>query len=63
MRAYMVNMPRVPRFGTVSLMMSSEELGDAQAVWDMLGRYQGDGVEGQMEKRKEDGSRSAWGCI
>lgn len=61
-RAYMVNMPRVPRFGTVSLMMSSEELADAQAVWDMLGRYQGDGVEGQMEKRKEDGSKSAWGC-
>lgn len=62
MREYMVNMPRVPRFGTVSLMMSSEELADAQAVWDILGRYQGDGVEGQMEKRKEDGSKSAWGC-
>lgn len=61
-RAYMVNMPRVPRFGTVSLMMSSEEREDAQAIWDLLGRYEGDGVEGQMEKRKEDGSRSAWGC-
>ncbi|KAI0768962.1 hypothetical protein BD413DRAFT_478204, partial [Trametes elegans] len=61
-RAYMVNLPRVPRFGTVSLMMSAEELGEAQAIWDILGQYRGDGVEGEMEKRKEEGSRMAWGC-
>ncbi|KAI0671049.1 hypothetical protein C8Q78DRAFT_1033682 [Trametes maxima] len=62
-RAYMVNIPRIPRFGTVSLMMSGSERVDAQAVWDMLGSTQSDGgVEGQMEKRKEEGSKSAWGC-
>ncbi|KAI0629882.1 hypothetical protein C8Q77DRAFT_1220063 [Trametes polyzona] len=61
-RAYMVNMPRVPRFGIVSMMMNSEELGHAQTIWDMLGRFQGEGVEGQMEKRREEGSKSAWGC-
>ncbi|CDO75142.1 hypothetical protein BN946_scf184639.g4 [Trametes cinnabarina] len=61
-RGYMVNLPRVPRFKTVSLMMSPAERADAQAVWDLLGRYQGDGVEGEMERRKEAGSRSAWGC-
>ncbi|KAI1795778.1 hypothetical protein LXA43DRAFT_989520 [Ganoderma leucocontextum] len=61
-RAYMVNLPRVPRFTTVSLMMSTNERADAQVVWDLLGRSRGDGVEGEMDKRKEDGSRSAWGC-
>ncbi|KAI0643060.1 hypothetical protein C8Q79DRAFT_1095705 [Trametes meyenii] len=62
-RAYMVNIPRIPRFGTVSLMMSGPERSDAQAIWDILGRFQSDGgVEGQMEKRKEEGSKSAWGC-
>ncbi|OSD02441.1 TPR-like protein, partial [Trametes coccinea BRFM310] len=61
-RGYMVNLPRVPRFNTVSLMMSAAERADAQVVWDLLGRYQGEGVEGEMEKRKEVGSRSAWGC-
>ncbi|KAI9064668.1 TPR-like protein [Trametes sanguinea] len=61
-RGYMVNLPRVPRFNTVSLMMSASERADARAVWDLLGRYQGEGVEGEMEKRKEVGSRSAWGC-
>ncbi|PIL24084.1 hypothetical protein GSI_13835 [Ganoderma sinense ZZ0214-1] len=61
-RAYMVNLPRVPRFTTVSLMMSGKERADAQAVWDLLGRSHGDGVEGEMGKRKEDGSRSIWGC-
>ncbi|KAI0366954.1 hypothetical protein BV20DRAFT_1055279 [Pilatotrama ljubarskyi] len=61
-RAYMVNLPRVPRFSTVSLMMSAEERMHAQVIWDMLGRYQGEGVEGQMEQRKEEGSKSAWGC-
>ncbi|KAL7279714.1 hypothetical protein ACG7TL_006121 [Trametes sanguinea] len=52
-RGYMVNLPRVPRFNTVSLMMSAAERADAQVVWDLLGRYQGEGVEGEMEKRKE----------
>ncbi|TFK89150.1 TPR-like protein, partial [Polyporus arcularius HHB13444] len=61
-RAYMVNLPRVPRFNSVALMMKKEEREDAQAVWDMLGRSQRDGVEGEMDKRKEDGSRRAWGC-
>ncbi|KAI0655501.1 hypothetical protein C8Q70DRAFT_1020499 [Cubamyces menziesii] len=61
-RAYMVNLPRVPRFGTVSLMMSMVEREDAQAIWNILGRYRGEGVEGEMEKRKEEGSRAAWGC-
>ncbi|KAH9891962.1 hypothetical protein C8Q73DRAFT_97250 [Cubamyces lactineus] len=61
-RAYMVNLPRVPRFGTVSLMMSTVERQDVQTVWDVLGRYHGEGVEGEMEKRKEEGSRAAWGC-
>ncbi|EJF65951.1 TPR-like protein [Dichomitus squalens LYAD-421 SS1] len=61
-RAYMVNLPRVPRFSTVSMMMSADERADAQVVWDLLGRSRGDGVEGEMDKRKEDGSRSAWGC-
>lgn len=58
----MVNLPRVPRFGTVSLMMSMVEREDAQAIWNILGRYRGEGVEGEMEKRKEEGSRAAWGC-
>ncbi|KAH9849532.1 hypothetical protein C2E23DRAFT_861936 [Lenzites betulinus] len=62
-RAYMVNMPRVPRFATVSLMMSSEERADVLRIWEMLGRYKGDGVEGQMERRKEEGSKAAWGCV
>ncbi|KAI0807485.1 hypothetical protein C8Q74DRAFT_1227804 [Fomes fomentarius] len=61
-RAYMVNLPRVPRFNTVSMMMDASELGDAQVIWDLLGRSRGDGVEGEMDKRKEDGSRRAWGC-
>ena len=61
-RAYMTNLPRVPRFTTVSLMMSGDERADAQVVWDLLGRSHGDGVEGEMDRRKEDGSRSAWGC-
>lgn len=61
-RAYMVNLPRVPRFNTVSMMMDASELADAQVIWDLLGRSRGDGVEGEMDKRKEDGSRRAWGC-
>lgn len=61
-RAYMMNLPRVPRFTTVSLMMSREERADVQVIWDLLGRSCGDGVEGEMDKRKEDGSRNAWGC-
>ncbi|KAH9946033.1 TPR-like protein [Epithele typhae] len=60
--AFMVNMPRVPRFNTVSMMMSDGEREDAQAVWDVLGRSRREGVEGDMDKRKEDGSRAAWGC-
>ena len=61
-RAYMVNLPRVPRFNTVSLMMTAAERSEAQAVWDLLGRSRGEGVEGEMDRRKEDGSRAAWGC-
>ncbi|KAI0720997.1 hypothetical protein C8T65DRAFT_631887 [Cerioporus squamosus] len=61
-RAYMVNLPRVPRFNSVTLMMKKEEREDAQAVWSMLGRSRSDGVEGEMDRRKEDGSRRAWGC-
>ena len=61
-RAYMVNLPRVPRFSTISLMMSADDRANAQVVWDLLGRSRGDGVEGEMDKRKEDGARSAWGC-
>ncbi|KAI0823216.1 hypothetical protein BC628DRAFT_1385221 [Trametes gibbosa] len=62
-RAYMLNIPRVPRFGTVSLMMSSAERADVVRIWEMLGRCNGDGVEGQMERRKEEGSKTAWGCV
>ncbi|KAI0350330.1 hypothetical protein OH77DRAFT_1489178 [Trametes cingulata] len=61
-RSYMVNLPRVPRFKTVILMMSADERKHVQAIWDMLGRCLGDDVEGQMEQRKEEGSKSAWGC-
>ena len=61
-RAYMVNLPRVPRFNTVTMMMSSDELADAQVIWDLLGRSRTEGVEGERDKRKEDGSRRAWGC-
>lgn len=61
-RAYMVSLPRVPRFSTVSMMMDGGERAQAQAVWDLLGRSRGEGVGGEMDKRKEDGSRAAWGC-
>ncbi|RPD80169.1 TPR-like protein, partial [Lentinus tigrinus ALCF2SS1-7] len=61
-RAYMVNLPRVPRFNSVSLMLRKEEREDAQAIWDLLGRSQSEGVEGEMDRRKEIGSRRAWGC-
>ena len=62
MRAYMVNLPRVPRFSTVSMMMKDDERAEAQMVWDLLGRSRGDGVEGERDQQKEDGSRAAWGC-
>ena len=61
-RTYMVNLPRVPRFTTVSMMMDAGERAEAQAVWDLLGRSRGEGVGGEMDKRKEDGSKAAWGC-
>ncbi|KAI0748223.1 hypothetical protein C8Q80DRAFT_1170805 [Daedaleopsis nitida] len=61
-RAYMVNLPRVPRFNTVSMMMDASETAHAQIVWDLLGRSRGEGVEGEMDKQKEVGSRRAWGC-
>ena len=61
-RAYMVNLPRVPRFGTVSMMMNDSERAEAHAVWDMLGRSHSEGVEGEMDRRREDGSRVSWGC-
>ena len=61
-RAYMVNLPRVPRFNSVSLMMKKVEREEAQAIWDTLGRSRSEGVEGEMDRRKENGSRRAWGC-
>ena len=61
-RAYMVNLPRVPRFNTVSMMMNEAERAEARAVWELLGWSRSEGLEGEMDRRKEDGSRAAWGC-
>lgn len=62
-RGYMTNLPRVPRFGTVALMLSEGERGEARAVWSALGQesHSEEGVETEMARRRELGSRRAWG--
>ena len=46
---YMIHLPQVPRFGTIVLLMSSEERRLVQSVWDYWSNRSADAVEIQAK--------------